>query len=155
MIRLPSRPGQSNTAVLTTLGVLIGLVVAGLIFVPMVLRLYGSQSQSSSSSSAASSAQQQTSSVRTSDQQAALNACIDLATETHNQLWAQRCTQESAILKRAYNACIANGQDQSYCQTQFGAYASMGSSCTLPVAMQNELNTRYAAAKTLCQNRTF
>lgn len=155
MLRFPLRSGQSNTVIMTMLGILIVVVAAGFIYFSMALRS-PTQSSSSSRSSAASSAQQtQSSSARTNGTQAEIDACINVATVAHNQLWAQTCTQVSATMKAAYNTCIANGQEPSYCQTEFGAYTSSDPACTLPLARKNVLNARFNAAKVVCQNKTY
>ncbi|MFA6523138.1 MAG: hypothetical protein WCS85_02110 [Candidatus Peribacteraceae bacterium] len=148
------RPVRSNTAVITMLGVLIVVVAAGFIYVPMALRAQ-TQSSSSMKSPASGSEQTQTSSVRISGTQAEIDTCINAATEAHNQLWAATCRQVSATMQIAYDACISNGKSQSYCQAQFGAYLSMGPTCTLPLIRQNELNVKYNAAKIVCQQKTY
>jgi hypothetical protein len=165
-MRLSVRPGETNVpAIILSVAVLI-ICLAGAYYLIAVVPAQQSnitidEDSLSSSPSSVSSVMQQGGTTGTSTtstasskvfDQAAYDACINAATEAHNQRWAAMCTQKKENQHSLYLACVNKGNTEEYCKTQF-PYEDISSSCTLSVSQTNALNVQYAAAKQSCNKQ--
>lgn len=145
----------------TVASILIGVVVATVLIavgamVGMKLNENDDDTSSSSSSmmssvsggtTATPPAATSSSSTKT---QADIDACINAATEAHNQRWASACADLRRSMEMAFNACMQNQQDEAYCTAQWGGYTSIDSTCDLGSAKTNSLNATFNVAKQHC-----
>jgi hypothetical protein len=162
-MRMHSQSGEANVPAIILSCCFLILCLAAAYYFIAVLPTQG-VSDDSSSSSSMSSSMTTTSSVAptgdngatsssaqmTAEEKAAYDACINAATEAHNQRWAASCSQKKEAQRSLNLACVNEGQSQTYCDAQF-PYQNIDANCDLGLSRTNALNLQYAAGKKACE----